>query len=150
MLAKPILVHNLISRGEAIPTFVKNKISEQQNILNQLKSILPSSLAKQVIGCCCKQRNLILFTNSSAWASQLRFYRQQILESVKPPSKLRFDEARIRVLPPKLIETHKKSPRIPNHETINTLRESAEHAAHFEIQQALLRLAHTLTIQSNS
>jgi len=61
-----------------------SQIEQQQRILQCIRAVLPETLAKQVRHCLIRDKKLLIYTDSAAWASQLRFYNSSILGSIKP------------------------------------------------------------------
>jgi hypothetical protein len=61
--------------------FFYSQIEQQQRILQRIKAVLPEVLAKQVRHCLIRDKKLLIYTDSAAWASQLRFYKSTILAS---------------------------------------------------------------------
>lgn len=62
---------------------LQRQIALQQQLLLQVKAALPEFLAGgQVVHCVLKNSQLLLFTGSAAWASQLRFYSQTLLRTL--------------------------------------------------------------------
>lgn len=129
---------------------VQGRLGQQQALLQRIRNKLPPELAHHVLHCIADRNQLVLYTDSAVWASQLRFYQQEVLEAAAaaehPCAKMQ-----VRML----TELPEASPRptdkaqLPSAETIAMLQKSADELGDSQLQQALRRLNATLAKLKN-
>ncbi len=79
MSFKPILeFHN-----QAIDKLV-TRIEQQKDLLSIVQRVLPANLAEHLLHCVLHDTTLLLYTDASVWASQLRFYSPTVLTAITP------------------------------------------------------------------
>lgn len=120
-------------------------IEKHQKILQIIRSSLPDSLANQAKDCVVKDTKLLIFTDSAAWASQLRFYSQAIRTAVNSKCSENIDNIQLKVLDPETsINQSKPSLNIPSLENIELIRSNQLDAPDSKLKRALLNLSQTL------
>ncbi len=145
MSTQPILVYKIINFSDPIPRNLLNKIQKHRSILRKIKSLLPDSLRKNIIDCAIKDNNLLIFTESSVWASQLRFYNPAILQFLNKQEIPKFQRIKIKILPPQRTPTVSQITHvIPSMETVKHLKRHGTTLADSELKQSLQRLAQSL------
>jgi hypothetical protein len=101
-------------------------------------------LAGQVVHCVLKNSQLLLFTGSAAWASQLRFYSQTLLRTLMS-NNVQVTSVQIRVIAqsarsePQLKKASKLSP-----EKIEFLQSYSHSIQDAQLKASFLKLSHTL------
>jgi len=145
MSTQPILVYKIIKFSDPIPKSLLNKLQEHRAILCKVKSLLPNALHKNIIDCAIKDNNLLIFTESSVWASQLRFYNPAILQSLNKQAIPKFQRIQIKIQPPQRSPAHSKITHvIPSMETVRHLKRHSINLAESELKLSLQRLARSL------
>lgn len=122
------------------------RLDQQQSLLRYIRSELPPALANHVLHCVVNEGKLVLYTDSAAWASQLRFLKQEILQTARNAQKAPLDKLQVRVLadqihhPPRTV----KEANLPSREKIVMMKIQANAIQDSQLQQALQRLSATL------
>lgn len=143
MVQKPEPASTLL-RG-TIVKFLQGKIARQRTILQLAREAMPAPLAAHCLDCLEKDRLLIIFADSPAWTSQLRFYVPQILSKLNASGDFDFQKMQARVLridPPPGRRTRPVN--TPSADTVRMLRDNSANQASDDLAQALARLAATL------
>ena len=120
----------------------KYQITKQNQILNIIKKGLPKNLSTHTIACAISNNKLSLYTDSAAWASQLRFYHQAILQNLAKAKQVHIISLQIKVIPPALENKTKNKPKknLPSVKNINDIFEVADAQPEGDLKNALLRL----------
>ncbi|MGR9107021.1 MAG: DciA family protein [Gammaproteobacteria bacterium] len=149
MSVKPVSLDQIIRRGNSIPDALLQQASEQTRLLRTIQRILPQTLADSLAGCVRKRTVLILFTQSAAAASQLRFHGPAIRDNLNADSELDIESVKIRVIQGTRSETRSLSTgNATSPETIQILRGISRFIADKELREALNRLVNTLARRS--
>jgi len=148
---RPKSFKNALSHSNRTTVHYLLTIEKHQKILKLIRFALPYELAQEVRDCAIKNSNLLVFTTSAAWASQLRFYSQAILSSVHLNGHESIDKIQLKVLDsiydssPDLPD-----PIIPSKEIIKMIQNDQRDAADSDLKKSLLNLGKTLSKLSNS
>jgi hypothetical protein len=123
-----------------------SQIEQQQRILQRIQAALPDALAKQVRHCLIRDKKLLIYTDSAAWASQLRFYNSAILAAIVPLARTPVEMLQIRIIAGQtgLIPGHKRKAKIPSVEKIENIRNDSLTVSDNQLRLALLKLSTTL------
>ena len=123
-----------------------SQIEQQQRILQRIQSVLPEALAKQVRHCLIRGKKLLIYTNSAAWASQLRFYKSAILAAIVPLARTPVEIMQIKIIAGQtgLIVGPQRKAKIPSVEKIDLIRNQCMTVSDNQLRLALLRLSTTL------
>ena len=126
--------------------YLYSQIKQQHRILHCIQTVLPEALAKQVRHCLIRDKKLLLYTDSAAWASQLRFYKSAILTAIAPLTKAPVETLQIKIIAGQtgLILGPKRKARIPSVEKIETIRNHSLCVSDNQLRLALLKLSTTL------
>ncbi len=138
---KPVLAY-----PNRASSYFLGRIASQNKILAQIRAVLPENLANQAQACVIEKRKLLIYVNSAAWASRLRFYSRAILTAVNDKTDAAPDTIQIRLLMPRQTDAWATSApvKIPSEETIELLHSSAIHTPSERLAEALLNLSTTL------
>jgi hypothetical protein len=98
MAQKPELFKKSLAFPNRSMVYLYSQIEQQQRILKQIKTVLPDNLAKQTKHCLIKDHNLLVYTDSAIWASQLRFYNSAILASIQTLVKSPINNLQIKII----------------------------------------------------
>lgn len=123
-----------------------SQVEEQNKVLHQIRKVLPTQLAQHTCHCVIKNKKLILYTDSAAWASQLRFYNKEILSKIAPFTRESIDILQIRIFTDSTIKLPdtEKSVNLPSAENIDIIYKQALDAPDDILNRALLKLSKTL------
>ena len=141
----PILVHKIIKLRDAVPKSLFVKLEQHRSLIREIKPLLPHFLRQHVMGCATKDRRLLIFTTSSAWASQLRFYSPSLLQTLNKQFNLEIELLQIQILPPKKPHTATRNiHHIPSKQTLEHLKRYSIALNDSELKQSLMRLTQSL------
>ncbi len=127
-------------------TLLIRQVSEQLSVLKQIKAVLPAHLANHALHCVINNNKLVIFTDSAAWASQLRFYDSVMLGVI---SKIAVTKAVTSLKVKVTISTPegnspKKTAIIPSQTVVDELHAYSYSTADPQLKDALGRLSTTL------
>ena len=123
----------------------QQKIKQQDYLLNSVKAILPQPLTNHVLYCVVSVEKLLIYTDSAAWSSQLRFYQQSILNAVINTNSVSIQTVKIKIITPNNSPKEKFKQSIPSKSNIQLLRHCGESINDKRLKHALLNLSQTLT-----
>ncbi|OAI17435.1 hypothetical protein A1507_10960 [Methylomonas koyamae] len=122
------------------------QIARQQQLLRVIKNVLPPQIASHATHCVVSGRRLSVYTDSASWASQIRFFSNDILDELRERGELSLVRLQVRVLMSDYRQTKVgRKPRLPSRETIDLLCLKSEACrADDPLAKALMRLGATL------
>jgi len=131
--------------------YLHSQIEQQQRILKQIKAVLPDNLAKQTKHCLIKDHNLLVYTDSAIWASQLRFYNSAILASIQTLVKSPINNLQIKIInrASGIAGTAIRKANLPSLEGIDLIRKNSLSISDDKLSAALLKLSATLKRQAD-
>ncbi|MFZ4703705.1 MAG: DciA family protein [Candidatus Methylumidiphilus sp.] len=144
---------NMTSKPKAPQTFLKNfiyqdlfrRIELHDRLLRQVKEGLPVALARQCLYCVAREDGgLVIFSDSQAVASQLRFYAPVILAQLNADREKPFKQVVVRNLPADEPKPTVKPMKVASPEAIAAVKASSMDAAGDELAIALAKLAATM------
>jgi hypothetical protein len=123
-----------------------SQIEQQKRVLQRVQAVLPESLAKQVRYCLIKEKKLLLYTDSAAWASQLRFYSSAILAAIAPLTRTSLELMLVKIIAEQtgLVIRPLRKANIPSEEKIALIRNNGLTITDDQLKLALLKLSATL------
>jgi hypothetical protein len=123
-----------------------SQIQQQHLILQRIQAVLPEPLAKQVRHCLIRDKKLLIYTDSAAWASQLRFYNSAILAAIAPLTRTLVEIMQIKIIAGQtgLILLSKRKAKLPSLEKIENIRNHSLTVSDDQLRTALLKLSTTL------
>ncbi len=130
-------------RGEAM-SIIQAELANQARMLRVVRQGLPDFLGGHCQHCVVEGNRLLIYSDSPAFAYQLRFYGPSLLSKIEEATGQRFQDVRIRNLLPAGPAQAYEKPHVfvpPSPSVGVSLRESAENSPHEEIREALLRLS---------
>lgn len=137
----------LVNKNTTLAYF-QGQIAEQKRLLNAVRHALPENLAAQVRHCVIKETVLVLYSDSCAWASLLRFYQPKIIDKLAAAVPFVIKEVQVKLLKEVTgilpVQTARKA-KLPTLESIETLRKDSLTVQDEALQTALLKLTNTLT-----
>jgi hypothetical protein len=75
-----------------------SRIMQQKELLQSVRKVLPGDLAKHVHHSLLSGNKLLIYTDSAAWATQLRFYQQKLIAAAEALSKNAAVNVQIKIL----------------------------------------------------
>ncbi|MFZ2727223.1 MAG: DciA family protein [Methylococcaceae bacterium] len=127
-------------------SLLEGKIIEQKKLLRCVQSALPEGFAQQARHCVLKDELLLVYVDSSAWASKLRFLTHVILTavSVLAPQVTKVDIRLMSQVMGVTTATPSRKANLPSINTIETLHKDSLAIKDEELKSALLSLSETL------
>ena len=123
-----------------------SQIEQQYRFVQRIQTVLPGGLAKQVRHCLIRDKKLLIYTDSAAWASQLRFYNSAILAAIVPVTRTPVEIMQIKIIAGQtgIILRPKRKAKIPSVEKIELIRGHSLTVSDNQLRLALLKLSTTL------
>jgi hypothetical protein len=127
-------------------------IEQQKKHLALIHDVLPSAIADHALHCVVHGKKLVIYTDTAAWASQLRFYNNAILAAVAPVIREPVSIMQIKILIDALATNPlpNRKPIIPSAEKIAFIHNHSLTVEDEQLKLSLLRLAATLAKLSAS
>jgi hypothetical protein len=146
MSQKPPSFKTSLSFQNRTIAYFYSQIEQQKRVLLRIQAVLPDALAKQARHCLIKDKKLLIYTNSAAWASQLRFYNGAILAAIAPLTRTSIEIMQVRIIAERtgLILRSVRKANIPSGEKIAIIRNDSLSIRDDKLKLALLRLSATL------
>jgi hypothetical protein len=146
MAKKPVAFKAALSFPNRAIAHFYSRIEQQRLVLQHIRAALPEALAKHARYCVINDKKLLIYTDSAAWASQLRFYNKAILAAAAPMTRDAVTIMKIKIL------TEQKSPdtqpvrkaAVPSLEKIEIIRNLGLNVPDNQLKQSLLKLSATL------
>jgi len=122
---------------------IRAHMQQNQDSLQLVKSLLPEPLNHHCLSLVLKQNHLILYTDSSAWASRLRYFSRELVTRLKNKHKdINKVSIKIMVDNKKVVTKSRiREARLLSTENANLLTRVADHTSDPELQAALRRLS---------
>ena len=137
----PRPLSRLLARDKTLKNLICQS-GDNELLLQSVRSRLPDPLCDHCVGAVLDQKNLILFVDSSIWATRLRFLQNKLKVDLAP-LKVHFTNLKVKVFHPSGKATH--NPRHPQAPLNRVNAEIIEHCASTtsdeQLSKALLRLA---------
>ncbi|MEN8259314.1 MAG: DciA family protein [Pseudomonadota bacterium] len=144
-------VKQLLDHSAPSLSALRKRLEVHKKALDASKKVLPAFLSGHCLDCVISGNKIIVFTDTSAWSSQLRFYSAAILQAVNAAIPGRYDSVHVRVLLPwKPVPDTASPPRLPSHETVAQIRQNAQHTADDHLKRSLIRLSQALEPRGKS
>jgi hypothetical protein len=121
------------------------QLNLHETALRAIRKVLPEALALKTHACVINDRKLLIYSHSATWASQLRFYSQELQAAVSSATSRPIEKVQIRILQPTQAKQEENpGVKIPAKESIDLIRENALSAPNSLLKTALLKLSLTL------
>ncbi len=146
MPPKPSSFKTSLSFQNRTIAYFYSQIEQQKRVLQRIQAVLPETLAKQARHCLIKDKKLLIYTDSAAWASQLRFYNGAILAAIAPLTRTSIETMQVKIIVERtgLILRSIRKANIPSVEKIAIIRNNGLNITDGQLKLALLRLSATL------
>jgi hypothetical protein len=118
-------------------------LQENQGLLQQIKGMLPAPMNEHCVGLVAKPDQLILYADSSAWASRLRYFSRDLAEKLQN-KQIYFNNIYIKIALDNRQKTKKPSSRrtkLLSTKESEHLQRVADHTSDPELRAALIRLS---------
>ena len=127
--------------SSAQPTGLLEQLDHQRKLLRLVRTLLPTTLDPHCLAVLLKDKKLLLYTDSSAWASRLRFHSRELIQALASRG-VSVTKINVRVL----IRVERRGPkprsmRRLSGENAALLRQTAEDLSDPDLSAALARLA---------
>jgi len=146
MAKKPTSFKAALSFPNRTMAHLYSQIEQQKQVLRRIHDILPAACAKHALHCVINGKKLLVYTDTAAWASQLRFYNSAILAAIAPLTRESVSIMQIKVRVETLSATSLpgRTPIIPSAEKIAFIHNHSLTVSDEQLKLALLRLSTTL------
>jgi hypothetical protein len=128
------------------------QINQQLAILEHVKAVLPKELADHALHCVFNDKNpnnkkLLVYTDSAAWASQLRFYGKALLTAIESVTSEPVSVLQVKVINvPETANTRKKRmAAIPSQAVADEINSFSLTVTDTKLKQSLEQLSSTLS-----
>lgn len=125
-------------------TVCLERIAEQRALLQAVQAALPSEMAQHAQHCLLKDGQLLIYTDSPLWASQIRFFSEVILNKIRQSGQGKVLVLQLRIIPARLEQSVVRQPNRPKAETVRQLGSHARHDSADPLDKSLCRLFETL------
>lgn len=122
------------------------QINQQKQILQTLRAVLPDTLAQHLHHCLINDKKLLIYTDSAAWASQLRFYDKALLAAIAPLTTQSVSIVQLKLVIEQVgpNRADRETAIIPALEKLEAIRDFCRADPDNELTAALLKLTKTL------
>lgn len=122
------------------------QIKQQQKILQTLRAVLPETLSQHLHHCVINDKKLMIYTDSAAWASQLRFYDKALLAAIAPLTTQSVSIVQLKLVIEQVgpNRADRETAIIPALEKLEAIRDFCRADPDNELTAALLKLTKTL------
>jgi hypothetical protein len=126
--------------------YASSRIEQQKRVLQQVHRVLPPTLAEHARHCVIHGKKLLIYTDTAAWASQLRFYHSAILAAIAPVSRETVSMIQVKIMVESLQASPLpfRKPNIPSAEKIEQLQKQSLAVSDQQLKMSLLKLSATL------
>jgi hypothetical protein len=146
MSSHPVRINALLRPVSSI----RQAIERNQRALRGVRRALPPYLREHCLDCVIRNDKLFVYTDSSAWASQLRFYKSAILDAGALPKLPVISQVHIRIcLPYAHGASTPRYQRTPSAAAIAHVAAAAQTAPDPPLRAALQRLERSLRSRSS-
>ena len=127
-------------------TYFYNQLEQQHKILQKIQTVLPETLAKQTRHCLLRERKLIIYTDSAAWATQLRFYNSAMTDAVMMLTKTPIESLKIKIITRQTgsVSSNTRKAKLPSIEKIKTIKKDSLTIEDNQLRFSLQKLSTTL------
>lgn len=141
MTAKETACKTPLSYKNQTMAYFQGQIGQQKRLLHAVQKLLPTELAAHVHCCLIRDNKLLVYTDSPAWASQLRFYHATLLANTSPA----VADVQVKVTQPVgFVAGAERKAQLPCPEKIECIKNDSLNIDDEPLQAALLKLSATL------
>lgn len=128
----------------SVMAIYQRKIRLQNQFLHQIKAALAETLAEHLLSCVISGKNLLLYTDTQEWATQLHYHQAVILNAISVSNLPAIDVVETRVISESKKQQVNRKVNLPSRKNIEMLRDSFQAIKDEELKSALARLSQTL------
>ena len=127
-----------------------SQIEQQKQVLLRIHQVLPVAMAEHALHCVINGKKLLVYTDTAAWASQLRFYNSAILAAIAPVTResVSIMQIKVRMEASATAFQPGRAPNIPSAEKIELIHNHSLTVSDEQLKRALQRLSATLAKRS--
>jgi hypothetical protein len=142
MTAKETACKTPLSYKNQTMAYFQGQIGQQKRLLHAVQKLLPTELADHVHCCLIRDNKLLVYTDSPAWASQLRFYHATLLANTSPT----VADVQVKVMTQQVgfVAGAERKAQLPCPEKIECIKNDSLNIDDEPLQAALLKLSATL------
>jgi hypothetical protein len=116
-----------------------DKIAAQQALLVIVRSALPREIAEHAVHCVASGSQILLYSDSANWASQIRFFNRAILDKLHAAGQQYIVRLQVRIVPPMMeMARLKRGPRLPSAENVGLICDQAQRGDEQDVLGAAL------------
>lgn len=142
MAHKPKSVRHLLKDKPTLKR-LELEISAQKALLGEVRRLLPGDLAPHCVAACARARQLLIYADSPAWATRLRFFAPQLISLLQSRYPV-LTEARVKLLISRGAPAPKPRKARLSDAGACIIQESALNTSEPDLREALLRLSRAL------
>ncbi|QPK62498.1 DUF721 domain-containing protein [Methylomonas sp. LL1] len=120
------------------------KIAEQKVLLRVVQAAMPAPIAEHALHCLLNGSRLLIYTDSAAWASQIRFFRESILNKMQQSGQRKITNIQVKILLTSREMQSDRTANLPSTETVQAILRQVDQKSNDVLDLALSRLAKTL------
>lgn len=143
MPSKPPTFQSALNFGSSPLAASLARVIEQLRMLELARSALPEQFRQHAVHCVASGNKLIIYCRSAAWASQIRFFQQVILNKLQESGQRNLGVLQVRLLLDNSPLQRVQAKRLPSPGIVDGLMAQST-GRDDELQLALNRLAKTL------
>lgn len=146
MAKKPTLFKAALSFPNRTIAHFYSQIEQQKKVLQRIHDVLPAALAEHALHCVINGKKLLVYTDTAAWASQLRFYNSAILAAIAPVTResVSIMQIKVRVETLSVTSLPGRTPIIPSAEKITLIHNQSLTVSDEQLKLSLQKLSATL------
>ncbi len=120
------------------------KIAEQNRLLCIVRTALPPSIAEHANHCVASGNRLLIYTDSAAWASQIRFFNGAIINKLSEFGQQQIIGIQVKILLQPGQHENGRTVHLPSGETVKAVFQQVDENSEDVLDRALAKLAKTL------
>ena len=135
-------LNNYIKSSQEFAT-IRSKLQENQGLLQQIKGMLPAPMHEHCVGLALKPNHLILYADSSAWASRLRYFSRDLSGKLKARD-MHFSKIQIKIALEQRERAKKprqRGTKLLSRKDSDHIHKVASHTSDPDLRAALMRLS---------
>jgi len=121
-----------------------DKIAQQQQLLQSVRTALPPHIAEHTLHCLLNDARLLIYTNSAVWASQIRFFQEDILNKLWACAQLKITRMQVKVMQSVVEKGGDRQVLLPSYKTVQAIISQVDETSVDVLDLALANLAKTL------
>ena len=137
----PRLLDDFLHTDPAIRQLL-SRSAQQNSLLHYVQKLLPKPLGEHCLAAVHKEDSLVLFADSSAWASRLRFVSRNLIRELQRRDQAGIERISVRIfIPDRARKPKPRSKTLLSKENAQLLQQTAESIGDPALSAALIRLS---------